>query len=148
MSSSETAHWVVRNPISILEVTGNENVTMLVEVMTYVDEHTEQLDQTVWTKRTPCGTVACIAGHTMLMLGWTPWFPVEDEWREITSYFVDPDGDRHYTETAAMGALGLNLKQAELLFHYKNNLVGLRKMVSVLTQGTYVPPDKRVEVPA
>src|SRR5712692_7014474 len=40
------------------------------KVLDYVTSHPGEFDMTVWGGFTPCGTVACLAGHTMLLAGY------------------------------------------------------------------------------
>jgi hypothetical protein len=41
------------------------------KVLTHVEAHREHLNMSDWGRETPCGTVACLAGWTLLMSGCT-----------------------------------------------------------------------------
>ena len=45
------------------------NIPLARQVLQHLIAHPEQHDQSHWGKRTKCGTVACIAGTTLLLSG-------------------------------------------------------------------------------
>jgi hypothetical protein len=61
-----------------------QNVTLGRKVLNHIEAHREQFDVKKWGRPDPaCGTVACIAGHTVLMSGYRLQGP--GEWKR-------PDG--------------------------------------------------------
>ena len=68
------------------------------KVLDFVTEHPKQFDMDDWGRETDCGTVGCLAGHTMLQAGY-----------EICDFvYLRPDGSRvgdHAREAASL--LGL-----------------------------------------
>lgn len=85
------------------------NASLLRELLTFIEDHPAQFDTTTYGETgRPCGPVADIAGHALMLSGWTL---VAD------NTFKSPDGEREITgyediEREAASALGLT--EAEL----------------------------------
>jgi len=79
-------------------------------------------DQRHWITNTECGTVCCIAGHTVLSNGYR---------RSMGPYVFDGSGERH-VEFIARDLLGLDNRVSDALFHWENTIDDLRAMMSDL----------------
>lgn len=98
---------------------------------------------------TECGTAACFAGHTGLMVGDSPLVRL-DRWNEyaddgtatkITSVrddwnrLVDADGRIYGVKDRARDLLGLDYYQAECLFNASNTIHDLKTIVGWIKEG-------------
>lgn len=109
------------------------NIPLIRKVMEYLTAHPEEHDQLVWAQRTPCGTTACMAGHTVLLTGgqflWSG---------DQADYCILPGDDfvaRHEVDDAAQDALGLTTTQAVTLFYECDTLDELWRYVEFITGG-------------
>lgn len=98
---------------------------------------------------TECGTAACFAGHTGLMVGdsplvrldrWTEYddngtavekTSVRDDWGRL----VDADGRLHEVRERARELLGLDYYQAECLFNANNTIHDLKAIIGWVKEG-------------
>lgn len=81
-----------------------ENVKLGRTVLNHIDQHPELFDMGSWAVRTPCGTVACLAGTSMLLSGYKL---IADE------TFVRPDGSKVMNESQeAQALLGMDNREA------------------------------------
>ena len=94
------------------------------------DWDSEVLDWAAPPADWPCGTVACLAGHSCLLTGWAPSEPMsahrelsslgKDTWRDWYTRFVHRPGgpalDRRPAQDVAAENLGLDSPRALTLF--------------------------------
>lgn len=99
---------------------------------------------------TECGTAACFAGHTGLMVGDSPLIRIEhvtaswaedgteiketlvrDDWGRL----VDADGRVHEVRERARELLGLDYCQAECLFNASNTIHDLKAIIGWIKEG-------------
>jgi hypothetical protein len=81
-----------------------------------------------------CGTAFCVAGHALIMTGWTPrWNP-----QGQASYWEPPghaDGDGLILATrAAQGVLGLTNAEADLLFDEINDRKCVQQVAEMIAE--------------
>lgn len=119
------------------------NVPLLRKVLEHITEHPDEHDQGVWAVTTPCGTVACLAGHAVAMSGgefvWQ--YPVPAEVRQFgatqSASFVAETG--RPVSHVAQQLLGLSDEEAGDLFHAEN-LDELWLLVDEITDGEIQRP--------
>jgi hypothetical protein len=111
------------------------NIDKLNAVLAKIKADPKSWDQSQWI----CGTVACFAGHAVLMEGAQPAPPSEDFQRYRT---VTPHTDQALlcgqivdVSAAAEAILGLTPLQADYLFEQDNELEDLERMVAALVRG-------------
>ena len=63
-----------------------ENVNLGRKVVDHLTLNPQELDMGTYGERHPCGTIACLAGHTMLQAGYT----LVDN--DLSQHFIRPDG--------------------------------------------------------
>lgn len=112
----------------------------------YVTAHRDRWLQGAWIQSTPCGTVGCLAGNTVMNAGYQPHF---DGDRATTQFVRDdaasPASERHVADVAA-DLLGLDTLQANQLFAATNSLYELWAIASEFTNGEIeIPPEVRDE---
>ncbi|QJY46695.1 hypothetical protein [Pseudonocardia broussonetiae] len=114
------------------------NEDLLRRVLDHITTHPDQHSQDWWARRTDCGTVACIAGHTVLLTGHTIDFETPDEYGNHGTKLID----RRRVEDVAAELLGLNAEQAWRLFHDAVDLQACWAAARSITGGRiqrYVP---------
>lgn len=89
------------------------DIARLRQVLEHITANPETHDQNWWAVRTDCGTVACIAGHTVLLAGLPIDFDTEDEFGNVGNKLLD----RRRIEDVAADLLGLDRQQRFHLFH-------------------------------
>lgn len=117
-----------------IETTLTPNAPLLLATMTYIEEHPEEHDQAIWI----CGTVACFAGHAVLLDGGVP--ASEGDGALVEARDDDPPASVHQwrigpvipVRSRAIRILGLTGDQATALFHGDNTLDDLRAEVARL----------------
>jgi len=109
------------------------NVAELDRVVTFIEDHPEQHNQSLWIRPDPrdnasepwhCGTVGCLAGWTVLLNGWA-LVPDDDE-------LVQRGNREESVENVAEEILGLNHNQSYVLFHQAQNVDELRLLTDAL----------------
>jgi hypothetical protein len=102
------------------------NVDGMMVVRNYISEHPDVHDQLTWYDEDimTCGTVACIAGHTVLLLG-SP-----QERQDLAKY-----ADSIHTVPVAAEHLGLSWHEAGLLFHMLDEDSALRVLDEMIEAG-------------
>lgn len=65
--------------------------------------HKKHFDMNVWGEKNECGTTACIAGHTLLLEGYTMRYNEA----EAEFHFISPKGRKVQPDAAARRLLGL-----------------------------------------
>ena len=83
-----------------------EGVRLLREVQKRIVAEPERFNMGTWCSETACGTVACIAGHIGLMLGYAP--------RVLRRF---SDSERADAKVIATGAIGIDDEIASELFY-------------------------------
>ena len=98
---------------------------------------------------TQCGTAACFAGHTGLMVGDSPLVRI-DRWTEYAEngaatkrtairddwgHLVDADGNVRGVRERARDLLGLDYYQAECLFNPSNTIHDLKTIIGLIKEG-------------
>jgi hypothetical protein len=93
------------------------NQEMFDKVLQRISDHPESLDMSYWAQRSSCGTVACIAGHTVLAMGYQFAFQPFQE-RASLAFITDRFGSAEYVDIRerARDALGLTDIQADFMF--------------------------------
>jgi hypothetical protein len=105
------------------------NTQLLEQVMTHIEDHPEQHDQSVWVDE--CGTAACFAGWACLLSGWQ----VGPRW-DFNGPLISPDTlIEKDTPEAAVDLLGIDIYDADRLFDARNTLPMLALMVKDLMNG-------------
>ena len=92
-----------------------------------VKANPDHWDQTVWVRKTACGTAYCFAGWTCVLDGFTE--PVDR-----TTWLVRSDGLSVDVQIYAKRRLGLTWQQADGLFDQFNTLADLERIVSELCE--------------
>jgi hypothetical protein len=106
------------------------NVALLEQVMTRIEDHPEQHDQTVWVNE--CGTAACFAGWACLLSGWQSAI----SWDESRPIVMSPDTlVEKLVPDVAIELLGIGNGDAVTLFDAQNTRQMLRLMVKDLLNG-------------
>lgn len=89
---------------------------LLVKILMYPSE----LDMGAWYRRTACGTTACLAGHSALLMGWEPlpMIPNPDDPSVSLSFvFRHPDvSEARDAEALGRDFLDLDEETSALLF--------------------------------
>jgi hypothetical protein len=75
-----------------------------------------------WARETPCGTTACIAGHALLLSGYSvqfrPMMLLSGEvFPDKRAVFLDPEGEVVICPQEARRLLGLSLQEENSLFY-------------------------------
>lgn len=116
------------------------DVPRLRKELEYVTAHREQWKQGSWINRTSCGTVACLAGNTVLNEGCVPAYGSGS--RAVTSTVITQEGRWLHVADVAAKLLGLTTHQADVLFDASNSLFGLWSIAAHLTDGEIeIPPE-------
>lgn len=100
------------------------NVPLLLEQLRFVTMNPEKHDQSFWARRSDCGTVACLAGNTVIRSG------IRLGWNDRRSATVTVGGQA--IREAAQDLLGLSEDEANYLF-YAPNLDGLWRAAGNIT---------------
>jgi hypothetical protein len=96
------------------------DIERLDAVLEYISEHPEQHSQNLWASKTHCGTVACLAGWTVIL----EYPGAELEGGSLARV----DGVTMIIRDEARDLLGLNTAQEDALFLGAQNIVELRKL--------------------
>lgn len=122
------------------------NDVLIDKVMDYLREHPKEWDQRYWVESTPCGTIACFAGHTMLLSGYTfqkvrrgcGEYLNEDhdcnlhDCDVVDMKFFTPDGRRIDDEDYEAGRLlGLSRWDGETIF-YQTSITDADRMQEII----------------
>lgn len=99
------------------------NTELLERTMQYILDHPEAHDQTTWG----CGTVACFAG-------WACRLAELEQYGNYKDWFVINDAYYH-VQQAARYILRLDYREADNLFHCRNTIDDLQRMVKELCNG-------------
>lgn len=111
------------------------NIERLRKEMEFITTHRDKHDQSVWAAKTSCGTVGCLAGNIVFNEG------LEIDWLgKNASYCFDEQGDNVSIRDQAALILGLSWDQAEILFDGNNNLPGMWRYISNITNGEIEVP--------
>jgi hypothetical protein len=86
------------------------NQEMFDRVLQRISDDPDSLDMRYWYAEKACGTVACLAGHTMMELGWRA---IQDD---TVTGCVNGEGQTRTIQAVAQKALGLTNEQATLMF--------------------------------
>ena len=120
------------------------DVVLLRKVMEHITAHPDEHDQDVWAIEAPCGTVACIAGHTVIMSGLTFRVDPPDDY-ERTHYgavrsaeVVAETGEE--VDVAAQRLLGLTDDEANALFLDADTISEIWDVVERITDGELTRP--------
>jgi hypothetical protein len=122
------------------------DVARLRKELEFVSAHTELWEQGCWIGQNECGTVACLAGWTVIHAGYEPYgrnmsfveMPADDPLRSELCLI---DGLATVDDVARV-LLSLDQREASQLFHALNELPGLWRFASRLTDGEIeVPPE-------
>lgn len=106
------------------------NVELLRKELEFVTNNPDVWDQAHWIIRQPCGTVACLAGWTVIHAGLKP------------SAF-----NEYLTPKLAAHMLGLTRDSANRLFYHGNTLHDLWRIAGELTNGEIKMPLHLSETP-
>lgn len=109
------------------------NKPLLRKVLEHIEAHPDEHDQLVYAQQTPCGTTACVAGHTVVIAGW------DLTWERVGNAAVVADrcvrdGLSEWIPIAARNELGLNGGQAHYLFHFSRTVNEIREFVAELLE--------------
>ena len=91
------------------------------ELLVRILKSPEELDMDHWYRKNSCGTAACLAGHSALLMGWKPC-------GDHTITFRDPANPHEYADVSDLGQtfLGLDDETANLLFLGTRNTQALK----------------------
>lgn len=90
-----------------------------------------------WITQGSCGTACCLAGKTVLDLGWQP---VVDFWQDSgCRSTVFKDGVEKHVRPIAQEALGLTIEESSRLFDGGNTLKDVEQIIDALVSGTFDP---------
>lgn len=137
----------------MLEPTHNINVPLLRKELEFITAHPEEWNQATWGAQTACGTVACLAGNTVIH-----HYPADAlHWRKYYSYINSIVGDPSIVELdgvkdkegflfksvgeAAQELFGLTEYQASCLFSGSNTLRDLWEFANQFTNGEIEVPE-------
>jgi len=112
------------------------NVPLLQKVLDHITAHPEEWRQSDWASKSACGTAYCVAGHAVVMSGYTASFSSKN-W---ATGFCVKDGRRGHIDTVAREVLGLDLWQAQDLFHGRNTMQEIWDIATEITDGEIVVP--------
>jgi len=122
------------------------NVPLMRKVLEYIEANPEEHDQATWGHKRDgdplrgewCGTVACMAGHTVLL---TANPEIKSQW--VFGYLeVYVNGERKGIAKTAAGELGLDEKQKDRMFHQAETREDLWRMAHEFTDGEIEIPLK------
>ncbi len=99
-------------------------------VLKQIENDPALFDMKEWGKQTDCGTVACIAGHTLLASGYQ--FRVVYHRRGY--YFHPVSGGPAHCHSEARDLLGLSCEEAENLFFMKDNAAAIARFRELIEQ--------------
>lgn len=129
------------------------NALLLRKELEHITAHPDQWRQGVWiglSQTSSCGTVACLAGNTVLHAGWQPSTRYGEPYLldtlppTVQFEFVARDDRVAEVRAAAREELGLLPWEATLLFDGSQSLVGLWIVASLLTDGEVEVPESIV----
>jgi hypothetical protein len=134
-----------------------EQAARLRSALEYVTEHPREWVQDHYLARTPCGTMACLAGRIVLRAGyrvvdWSPVFRYVEDEDDVVSvpdteqgYSVMRDGDGEdvvKVSKAAAELIGLEQwSQADNLFAASNSLRTLWELAETYSDGLIEVPE-------
>lgn len=109
------------------------NTDLLEHTLAQIEAHPETWDQSMWAKRTECGTAYRFAGHAVALTHPDARFV---SYSDCVILYPDTplEGDAPISDTAAH-LLGLDPYAAEVLFDPNNDLDRLRRLVADLVAG-------------
>jgi hypothetical protein len=110
------------------------NTELLRKTLEHITAHPEEWEQTWWATRRSCGTAYCLAGHVAVATGHRIAFPTGCE---LSCSITD---GREIAEIAEI-ELGLNSRDAHLLFAANNTLRRLWSLASRITNGEISVPE-------
>lgn len=84
-----------------------------------------------------CGTAACVAGKVAIMAGGVP--DIGDTPGEVADFVIMPDGERRTARTVAQQELGLNDRQADVLFAGSNTYEDILHIAGQILNGEVHP---------
>jgi hypothetical protein len=128
------------------------DVPRLRKELEFVTANRDLWEQGCWIGRAECGTVACLAGWTVLHAGYGPYernlafvrLPVDDPLRSRVRVIPTSTSDAGLAnvDDVARELLGLTGYQAVWLFHPLNDLAELWRAAAAMTDGEVeVPPE-------
>ena len=88
------------------------DIALLERVKSQIEAYPRSFDMHVFYSTDPeCGTIACIAGHTLFESGFT--------YNQVENVVVSPNGEEysHDCDIVAQGLLGLSYEEARHLFY-------------------------------
>jgi hypothetical protein len=97
------------------------NLPLLRKVLDHIDAHPDEWNQSTWgevTWASSCGTAFCVAGHALVMSGYTTRLRESSD-DELD--FYDSDGLRVSPSAEACFLLGLTDGEADWLFDASNS---------------------------
>jgi hypothetical protein len=108
------------------------NLQKLDEAIAHIEKHPEQHDQGSWFARTPCGTVACLAGTVALLDGWSPAWPQRhDEF----AYTARKGSARRPVRTVAREILDATRVQESALFFRASSIEDIKRYRDLIAAG-------------
>ena len=108
------------------------NLEKLDEAIAYIEAHPEQHDQGSWFARSPCGTVACLAGTVALQAGWSPAWPKR---HSAFAYTAEKNGARRTVRSVAREILGATREQESTLFFRAGTLDDIKRYRNQIAAG-------------
>lgn len=110
------------------------NIERLTMIRDYITAHPEQLDMNTWGRKTLCGTVACVAGHALIMFGSADGLTVQWDNEFMDSVFHD-NGIHYPIEIAAEMVLGLSIRESGELFRVSPKRSVLDDLDALIAKG-------------
>jgi len=121
------------------------NTFLMDQVMATIEADPDSHNQSVFGRKTDCGTTLCFAGHTVVLAGgeinWNEYKRIDGSVNITACAVTMPDGHTESIETAATSLLGLAPTEANALFFYfpKDNVVeSLKVRVKEIQNGEWL----------
>lgn len=111
------------------------NVPPLRKALEHVTEHPEEHDQTIWARRTKCGTTGCLAYWITVYAGYEARWP-----NAVTVHTNWTTANEPIRDTAAR-EVGLTRDQADQLFEMGNTIDNLWTLAEAYTDGEITRPE-------
>lgn len=109
---------------------------LLQKVMDHVTAHPEEHNQRNYGRQTPCGTTFCVAGHALLISGYTPLFTNYPGPEQVMLGVYDAHGKMiHGYDEVARKELDLTMTQASEIFYCMGELDEVWEVVERVTEG-------------
>lgn len=109
------------------------NEEKMIEVLARIENQEGGVghDQSHWFRQTPCGTTACLAGHTALMEGYVVDWSY-GYYSSVSGAVSPPDKPdlKYTTSKVAAQVLELNPQESHLLFHTAQSLDDIYKFAA------------------